>query len=276
MLLSELYPLSMDKHKDVVAAVNVTRDLLSFIMAYRVPEGLGISALFAVDADSDDTPLRELPDYSALTSGHEEVVQGYKATYGPIVYELKTARMSEAAKLKLRNNVIENRLMQLAEHDRFLAITINSAAFKKTNVLPFVYSVTENEYRNQQETRKKEQDEARRKNVQVPPDLPAPDVLRDASWYEKQRLLANKLFAAGCFASQKNFQYRNRVLSYMLKNYELGNGDRVDGVHALFSVLELAVKYGLTKKTPADIENEYMKKLRDRSGYKEITNYVAI
>ena len=110
----------------------------------------------------------------------------------------------------------------------------------------------------------------------MPPDVPTPDVLRDGAWYERQRLLANKLSTVGCFASQKNFQYRNRVLSYMLKNYELQNGDRVDGVHALFSVLELAVKYGLTTKTTADIENEYMKKLRDRSGYKEITSYVAI
>jgi hypothetical protein len=266
----------MEKHKDVVAAVNVTKDLLSFVMAYRVPEGLGISAVFAVDADSEDTPLRELPDYSALISGHEEVVQGYKVTYGPIVYELKTARMGELAKMKLRNNVIENRLMQLAEQDRFLAIAINSSAVKKTNVLPFVFSVTENEYRAQQETRKKEQDEARRKNITVPPDLPAPDVLRDAVWYEKQRQLANKLAAVGVFASQKNYQYRNRVLSYMLRNFELNNGGSVDGVHALFSVLELAVKFGLTKKTVAQLEDEYMKKLRDRSGYQEITSYVAI
>jgi len=58
-----------------------------------------------------------------------------------------------------------------------------------------------------------------------------------------------------------------------MKNYEESNGDRVDAVHALFSVLELAVKYGMTKKTLAEIDKEYMKKLRDRSGCKEI-NYV--
>jgi len=263
----------MAKHKDVVCAVNVTKDLISFISAYRTDDGLGISAVFAVDAESEGTPLRELPDYFELTRGHEEIVGNFKVTYGPTVFEMKTNGMGEAAKLKLRNNIIEQRLMKMAEYDRYLAIAINSSATKRTNVLPFIYSVTENEYRYQQDVRKKEQDEARRKNTPVPPDLPAPDVRRDAAWYEKQRQLANKLAAAGVFASQKNFQYRNRVLTYMMKNYEESNGDRVDAVHALFSVLELAVKYGMTKKTLAEIDKEYMKKLRDRSGCKEI-NYV--
>jgi hypothetical protein len=266
----ELFPLKLERHKDAVCAVNVTRDLLSFVMAYRVDDGLGISALFAVDSDSESTPLRELPDYDLLTKGYSIENRGYKASFGPIVFEMKTNKMGEEAKKKLRNNLIEQRLMQLAENDRFLSIAINSAYFKKTNVLPFVYSVTENEYQSQVKHRKAEQDTARRTGEPMPSDLPAPEVLRDAAWYEKQRELTQRLYAGKAFASQHNIQYRNRVLAWMLNNYELGNGDRVDGVHAFFSVVELAEKFGFTKRTVAEKEKEYMERLQDRAGMKRV------
>src|SRR5579864_3009060 len=125
MLVNELFPLRLDKHKDVVAAVNVTRDLLTFVMAYRVDEGLAIGALFAVDADAESTPLRELPDYEALVRGETHAVSGGHVTTGGVVYEMKTRGMGEEAKVRLRNNLIAMRLMQLAENDRFLAIAIN-------------------------------------------------------------------------------------------------------------------------------------------------------
>jgi len=276
MLLNDLYPLSMSAHKDAVAAVNVTRDLVSFVTAYRTEDGLGISALFALDADSEDSPLRELPDYDFLTQGEShKLPDGSEVRIGVTVFEMKTKGMGDAAKAKLRNNMLEQRLMQLADNDRFLAIAINSSAVKKTNCLPFLFSVTPKEFREQQAIRKADQDTARRTGAPIPPDLPAPDVLRDPAWYEKQIDLSKKMLAAGLFASQKNAMYRNRVLRYMAKNYEQETGDRVDGVHALFGVLELATKHGMTKKTISEIEEEYMCKLKDKSGYKELT-YAAI
>lgn len=267
---SELYPLREEKHKDVVAAVHVSRDLLSFLLAYRTDEGLGISALFAVDADAESTPLRELPDYAELVNGRTFEDRGYRVTTGPIVFELKTRGMSEPAKKKLRNNLVEQRLMQLAENDRFLAISINSSGFNKTNVLPFFYSVSPTEYAEQCKRRKAEQDDARRESEQPPSELPPPDVLRDGAWYERQTALLNRLYASKTFASQHNTQYRNRVLAWMLNNWELGNGDRVDGLHAFLAVLELAEKFGMTKKTVEEKERDYMVRLGDRSGLRRV------
>jgi hypothetical protein len=267
-LMHELFPLRLEKHKDVVCAVNVTRDLLTFVMAYRTELGLGISALFAVDADAESTPLRELPDYDKLVAGETRQENGYLITKDQIIREMKTRGMGDDAKMRLRNNLIAQHLMMRAETDRFLAIAINSPAVKKTPILPFVFSVTEKEYRDQQSIRKGEQERARRCSEPVPLDLPAPDVLRDAVWYEKQKALLNRLSAEKAFSSQKNIEYRNRILAWMLENWQLENGGRVDGIHALFSVLELAEKFGLTKKTLAQTDNEYMERLQDRSGFK--------
>lgn len=273
MILSnaaELYPLALERHKDCVAAVNVNRDLISFLLAYRTEEGLGVSALFAVDADAETTPLRELPDYDDLVKGYVIVDRGHRITFGPIVFELQTRGMGESSKTKLRNNLVEQKLMQWAENDRFLAIAINSPACQKTNVLPFLYSVTEAEYRAQVAQRKVEQDTARRTGEAILPDLPAPDMLRDAVWYERQGSLMKKLYAAKTFASQRNIQYRNRILAWMLNNWELNNGGRVDGIHAFLSVLELADKFGMTTKTVEEKERDYLARLGDRSGLRRI------
>jgi len=138
-------------------------------------------------------------------------------------------------------------------------------------LLPFIYSVTEKEYRDQQSIRKGEQEKARRCGEPVPLDLPAPDVLRDAAWYEKQKALLNRLSAEKAFSSQKNIEYRSRILAWMLENWQVENGGRVDGIHALFSVLELAEKFGFTKKTVTQKEDEYMKNLSDRAGMKVLS-----
>jgi hypothetical protein len=267
---SQLYPLAEERHKDVVAAVNVNRDLLSFVIAYRTDEGLGYSALFAVDADAETTPLRELPDYADLVKGYSIEDRGYRVHVGPIVFELQTRGMSEEAKTRLRNNLVEQRLMQLAEQDRFLAIAINSPAVAKSNVLPFLYSVTEAEYKKQIDIRKTEQDRARRTGEIIPDDIPAPDMLRDPEWYEHQKKLMTRLYAAKRFASQRNIQYRNRVLAWMLNNWDLGNGGRVDGIHAFLSVIELAEKFGMTEPTIADKERDFMARLSDRSGMRRV------
>lgn len=137
-------------------------------------------------------------------------------------------------------------------------------------MLPFAYSVTEAEYKTQLSVRKAEQDTARRIGETVPGDLPAPDMLRDAAWYEKQTALFKRLHASKTFASQHNIQYRNRVLAWMLNNWELGNGGRVDGIHAFLSVLELADKYGMTQKTVEEKERDYLARLGDRSGMRRV------
>ena len=99
---SELYPLALEHHKDVVAAVNVNRDLLSFLLAYRTEEGLGVSALFAVDADAETTPLRELPDYAELVKGYAIEDRGYRVTV-----RCKAAQV-------VHNLVVQNRALVFA------------------------------------------------------------------------------------------------------------------------------------------------------------------
>jgi hypothetical protein len=256
--LAQLYPLRLERHKDAVAAVQLSADMISFVMIYRVPDGLAVSALFSVLADVDNPPLRELPDYHELVHGYAMHDGGYKVEVGGIVQEQYVARMSPDAIQRLQNNIVTQRLLKLAEFDRFLAIAINSPDFAASALLPFQFQTTEVELAQLRRLRA----EARKKKTgQRLVDVPEPGILRTVAWFEEQRALFQRLLNENAFAAQHNALYRNRVLDYCLENYYANNGLREDAAHAFFAALDLAEQVGLTQKPREQREEEATRKL---------------